>query len=176
MQAGNYVKTYFLEPGEGGAKAYALLRRALQETGRIGIARVALRGRASLAAVRVYKDRCLTMETMHFPDEVRSFAGLQIPADVGYREQELDLARTLISMLAGEFVPGQFEDEYRGALLELIREKVAGEQTYRVEAPAPTGRVVDLMEALRQSVQEAQVAGAGLAAGPGGGAPAPPPH
>lgn len=159
-----FLRTYFLEPGEGGAKAYALLRRALQVTGRIGVARVALRGRSSLAAVRVYRQECLSLETMHFPDEIRSYARLQIPADEGYRDQELEMARLLISTLSGDFAPERLRDEYREALLERIRQKVAGNQVYEVESPEPAARVVDLMEALRQSVRLAEEARGRVAA------------
>lgn len=181
-----FVKTYFLEPGEGGARAYGLLRRALLESGRVGIARVALRGKATLAAIRVVGGRCLTLETMRYPDEVRSFAGLQIPADDAFREQELTMATTLIQMLAGGFVPERYQDEYREAVLARIQEKIAGRQVVHVAAPEPAGRVVDLMEALRASVQQAEAARA-RAAAPGGpaaptyavpgpaGAPPPPP-
>ncbi|BDG59970.1 non-homologous end joining protein Ku [Caldinitratiruptor microaerophilus] len=174
-----FLRTYFVEPGDGGAKAYALLRRALQATGRIGLARVALRGRSSLAAVRVYRQDCLCLETMRFPDEIRSHAGLQIPADEGYRDQELEMARLLISTLSTEFVPERLRDEYREALLERIREKVAGDQVYRVEAPEPTARVADLMEALRQSVRLAEAArgpASGVPAADGAGPRPAPPH
>lgn len=167
-----FLRTYYLEPGDGGAKAYALLRRAMKESGRIGIARVALRGKAALAGVRVYHDQVLAMETMHFPDEVRSFAGLAVPKEEQVREQEVEMAKLLIGHLSGPFVPEKFEDEYRMALLNLIREKVAGEQVYQVEAPAPAARVVDLMEALRQSVRVAEEARERAAAGQTGGVPA----
>lgn len=120
------------------------------------MARIALRGKSSLAVVRVYQDQCLTLETMHFPDEVRSFAGLSLPADTGYREQELEMARMLIGTLATPFAPEKYQDEYREAQLTRIREKIAGEEVVRVEAPAATGRVMDLMEALRQSIQLAE--------------------
>lgn len=166
-----FLKTYFLEPAEGGAKAYSLLRRAMQETGRIALARVALRGRATLAGIRVYRDQALTMETMHFPDEIREFAGLSIPREEGLRDQELDMAKMLIGTLSGEFVPEKFEDDYRRAVVELIREKVAGEQVVRVEAPEATTRVVDLMEALRQSIQVAKEARAGAGIRGGGAGP-----
>lgn len=163
-----YLRTYFIEPGDGGGKAYALLRRALLDTGRVALARVALRGKSSLATVRVYQGRCLALETMHFPDEVRSYAGLALPDDAGYREQELEMARMLIETMAGEFLPEKFRDEYREALLARIREKIAGEHVVAVEAPAPTARVVDLMEALRESLRLAEAARARAAAGAGG--------
>lgn len=176
-----FQRTYFLEPAEGGARAYALLRRALLTSGRTGLARVALRGRSSLAALRVYGGECLCLETMHYPDEVRSYKALQIPADEGYRQQELDMAGVLINTLASDFEPEALRDEYREALLELVRRKAAGEEGFRAEAPAPADRVVDLMAALRESVRMAEAARARGSA-PGGDrgserpGPAAPPH
>ncbi len=158
MQKENYDKTYFLEPGEGGAKPYALLRRALRESGRIGLSRVALRGKASLAAIRLYRENCLVMETMHFPEEIRTFTSLNLPADEGFREQELAMAKLLIGTLAGPFVPENFQNEYRAALLQMIQEKVAGQQVYRPDVAAPAAKVMDLMEALRQSINLAEEA------------------
>jgi DNA end-binding protein Ku len=151
-----FDKTYYLEPGEGGAKAYALLRRAMAMTGRVAVARVVIRTKESLAALRVFSDRVLAMETMHFPDEVRSVAGLTGITEPELREQELQMAVSLIESLAMNFEPGRFENQYREAVLALIEAKVAGEEVDQV-APAPErGRVVDLMEALRASIRAAE--------------------
>lgn len=159
-----YLRTYFLEPGEGGAKAYSLLRRALLETGRIGIARVALRGKGSLAAIRLYRQECLVMETMHFPEEIRNPAGLHLPPDAGYRPQELEMAKMLIGALANRFVPEEYRNEYREALLALLREKIAGQEIYQPEVAAPAAPVLDLMEALRRSISLAEAARQGALA------------
>lgn len=173
-----YDRTYYLEPGEGGAKAYALLRRAMELTGRVAIARVVIRSKESLAALRVFQNGVLAMETMHFPDEVRSVAGLTGITAPELRPQELEMAVGLIESLTMPFEPGRFENEYREALLELIQAKVQGQEV-DTEAPQPErGRVVDLMEALRASIRAAEgqpVAGGDEpAATPGGAVPAPP--
>lgn len=153
-----FEKTYYLEPGEGGAKAYALLRRAMELTGRIAIARVVIRTKESLAAIRVFQTGVLALETMHFPDEVRSPAGLTGIAEPELRPQELEMATGLIASLAGDFEPGKFQNEYRQSLLELIDAKVTGAEIETVQQPAERGRVVDLMEALRASIRMAEEA------------------
>jgi len=151
-----YDKTYYLEPAEGGAKAYALLRHAMELTGRVAVARVVIRSRESLAALRVFQGGVIALETMHFPDEVRSVAGLTGIVTPELRPQEIEMATGLIESLATEFAPERFENEYRNTLLELIQAKVAGTPP-EMAAPAPEqGRVVDLMEALRASIQAAE--------------------
>lgn len=174
-----FDRTYYLEPGEGGAKAYALLRHAMEVTGRVAVARVVLRAKESLAALRVFRDGVLAMETMHFPDEVRSVAGLTGIAQPELRPQEIEMATGLIESLTMPFAPERFENEYRKALLALIQDKIAGAPP-AAPGPAPEqGLVVDLMEALRASIRaaEAQRAGGGPSAagpGPADGAPAGP--
>ncbi|MBP2016742.1 DNA end-binding protein Ku [Symbiobacterium terraclitae] len=151
-----YDRTYYLEPAEGGAKAYALLRHAMELTGRVAIARVVIRSRESLAALRVFQGGVIALETMHFPDEVRSVAGLTGIVTPELRPQEIEMATGLIESLATAFQPEQFANQYRDALMELIQAKVAGTPP-EVAAPAPDqGRVVDLMEALRASIQAAE--------------------
>ncbi len=151
-----YEKTYYLEPGEGGAKAYALLRRAMELTGRIAIARVVIRSKESLAAIRVFQNGVLALETMHFPDEVRSPAGLTGIAEPELRQQEIDMATNLVASLSGDFEPEKFQNEYRQSLLDLIQAKVAGEEVVHLAAQPERGRVVDLMEALRASIRLAE--------------------
>ncbi len=160
-----FDKTYYLEPGEGGAKAYALLRRAMEQTGRIALARVVIRTKESLATLRVYDGKVLAMETMHFPDEVRSVAGLTGVVEPELRPQEIEMATSLIESLAMPFEPAQFENQYRQAVLEVIEAKVAGEEVHPVTAAPERGRVVDLMEALRASIRAAE-GGEPAAAGP----------
>lgn len=159
-----YAKTYFLEPADGGLKAYSLLRRAMAETRRVAIAKLVLRSKESLAAVRVY-GQALALETMFFADEIRSPAALAgIGPDVAFGAAELEMATTLIGNLSRDFAPEGYTNEYRGALLRLIEDKVAGRRV--VHAPEPEReRVGDLVEALRRSVE--------LTAGEGP-APAPP--
>ncbi len=151
-----YQKTYFLEPQEAGAKAFNLLRRALEETGRVAVAKVSIRNRERLATVRVY-DSTLVLETMLWPDEIRDAAGLAPDTDVEIRPQELSMAASYIDTLTGEFEPDEFTDEYAGALRELVEAKVAGREVTQVPEPAGRGAdVIDLMAALEASVAEAK--------------------
>ncbi|HEY8347797.1 MAG TPA: Ku protein [Symbiobacteriaceae bacterium] len=153
-----FDRTYYLEPGEGGARAYALLRRAMEETGRIAIARVVIRTRESLAAIRVFQGRVLVLETMHFPEEIRSPAGLTGLVEPELNPREVEMAVDLVSRLSADFTPEKYENRYRAQVLSLIEAKVAGEDVAPVaEAPVRT-EVVDLMTALRASIEEAQKA------------------
>ncbi|MHB8756771.1 MAG: non-homologous end joining protein Ku, partial [Bacillota bacterium] len=163
-----FDKTYFLEPAEGGLKAYALLRRTMEETGRIAIAKVAIRTKESLAAIRVYHDRVLAMNTMFWPDEIREWAdleGLQ-PVEAPVVENEMKMAKTLVDTLAGHFEPGKYTDQYRRALLEAIHAKIEGREVF-VAAEPEAAKVMDLMEALRASVRLAEEQRAGGPPRPG---------
>jgi len=160
-----YDKTYYLEPAEGGTKPYALLRRAMLETGRIAIARVAIRTRQSLAAIRVFDRRVLAMETMFWPDEVRSYAELEAlgpgAGEPVFHENEVRMADMLVGSLTAPFEPAKYTDDYRAALRQVIEAKVEGRQVFEYREPE-TAKVIDLMEALRASVEAAQAArGAG---------------
>jgi len=151
-----FEKSYFLEPTEVGAKAFSLLRRALDETGRVALARVTIRTRERLATLRTY-DGTLVLETMYWPDEIRSTGGLDLPegSEATVRTKELDMARSLVESLAAKFQPDAYTDAYRGALEELIERKLRGEKrNARRRRPEP--KVIDLVEALRASVDEAK--------------------
>ena len=147
-----FEKSYFLEPAEGGDKAFSLLRAALEETRRVAIARVTIRTRERLAVVRAY-EATLILETMFWPDEIRSTEILDLPTgDEGrVRDKELQMARTLVDNLADRFRPDSYRDEYRTALEKLIRQKSRGE-TRNAKRRRPEPKVIDLMEALRASV------------------------
>ncbi|HEX3031340.1 MAG TPA: Ku protein [Bacillota bacterium] len=150
-----YDKSYYLAPGEGGQKPYALLKRAMEDTGKIAIARVVIRSKQALAAIRVHED-ALVLETMFFPDELRSakyISELDFTADL--HDNELKMAVSLIENLAAPFQPEKYTDEYRAALQQVIQGKIAGEEV-TIPAPAAGGKVVDLMEALRASIQLAK--------------------
>ncbi|MGQ0670881.1 MAG: non-homologous end joining protein Ku [Actinomycetota bacterium] len=149
-----YKKSYYLVPEETGAKAYALLRKAMSKDGKVGIAKVSFRDKEHLAALR-FVDKVFVLETMYWPDEVRDaeFEGLDQDAKV--REQEVEMARTLIENLTDPWDPGQYTDAYREALLQLVEKKIAGEEIEVIEE-APTAKVVDLMEALKASVEAAK--------------------
>jgi DNA end-binding protein Ku len=149
-----FKKSYYLVPEETGAKAYALLRRALQEEGKVGIAKVSFREKEHLAALR-FKDDVFVLETMWWPDEVRAAEFDTLGADEKVRANEIEMARSLIESLSEPWNPAAFSDAYREALLDIVEKKLAG---VPIEAPteeAPA-RVVDLMEALKASVAAAK--------------------
>ncbi len=149
-----FKKSYYLVPEETGARAYALLRKALAEESKVGIAKVSFRDKEHLAALR-FKDQVFVLETMFWPDEVRAAEFDTVDADEKIRSNEIDMAKALIENLSEPWNPEAFRDEYREALLEIVEKKVAGEP---IEAPteAAPARVVDLMEALKASVEAAK--------------------
>jgi len=146
-----FKKSYYLIPEEIGAKAYALLREALSQDGKVGIAKVSFRDKEHLAALR-FRDREFVLETMYWPDELREAEFEGIDVDQRVRAQEVEMARTLIDNLASPWNPEEFRDAYREALLEIVEKKIAGEEIEVVGEEAPAARVVDLMEALKASV------------------------
>lgn len=149
-----FQKSYYLVPEEVGFKAYTLLRQAMESTARVGIAKVSFRDKEHLAALR-FRDDVFVLETMFWPDEIRETAGfeeLQGADRVKIRAQEVQMATSLIDNLTAAFDPGQFTDEYRAALLGIIEKKVAGEVIEAPAEPEPS-KVVDLMEALKASVE-----------------------
>ena len=150
-----FEKSYFLEPAEGGDKAFSLLRAALEETKRVAIARVTIRTRERLATLRAY-DGTLVLETMFWPDEIRSTDILDLPKgeEGRVRDKELQMARTLVENLADRFRPESYTDEYRTALEKLIQQKSRGE-TRNAKRRKAEPKVIDLMEALRASVAKA---------------------
>ncbi len=149
-----YKKSYYLVPEETGAKAYALLREALNRSGKVGVAKVSFRDKEHLAALR-FRDDAFVLETMYWPDEIREadFGGVDVSMKV--RPNELDMAQTLIDNLSADWDPGEFKDEYREAMLRIVEAKINGEEIEVVEAE-PTAKVVDLMEALKASVAAAK--------------------
>ncbi|MEW6080590.1 MAG: Ku protein [Bacillota bacterium] len=151
-----FEKTYFLGPDAGALKAYSLLREAMQGSGKIALARVVLRARESLACVRVYPEGILIMETMFFPEEIRSTAGLMgdVPAPAP-DEREVRMATVLVDTMSRPFEAGRYRDQYSERILEVIRLKAKGQEV-RVAAAPQAAKVVDLMEALKKSVEMAQ--------------------
>jgi DNA end-binding protein Ku len=149
-----FKKSYYLVPEETGAKAYALLRKALSDEVKVGIAKVSFRDKEHLAALR-FKDDVFVLETMFWPDEIRAAEFDTVGADEKVRDNEVEMAKALIENLTEPWNPEQFRDEYREALLDIVEKKLAGEP---IEAPpeAPPARVVDLMEALKASVAAAK--------------------
>jgi DNA end-binding protein Ku len=151
-----YAKTYYLEPEKNAVKPYVLLRDALQDSNMVGIVKVAIRNREQLAALRV-RDGVIVMETMIWPDEVREPNFAFLNEDVTLRPQERQMAQSLVDSMAGEFNPDEYTDDYREALQEVIDAKIEGREVVEPEEAQPTaGTVVDLMSALRASVEAAK--------------------
>jgi DNA end-binding protein Ku len=151
-----YERPYYLVPDKGGTKAYALLRAAMQETNKVGIARMVLRTKQYLAAVRA-KDNALVIETMYFADEVVSPDDLDLPGDdVDVSPREEKMARQLIDSLTTDFEPEKYHDEYRERVLELIEQKASGQEVVVEEAAEEPTKVVDLMAALEASLAAAK--------------------
>jgi DNA end-binding protein Ku len=161
-----FEKSYYLEPEKTGTRPYVLLRDALEESGRVAVVKVALRSREALATLRV-RDGVFVLETMLWPDEVREPDFSFLDEDIEVRPQELAMASSLIDTLAGDFDPSKYTDSYREALEALIDAKVEGHEVVAPTAAAPTsGTVVDLMAALRASVEAARSGRTGAAAAP----------
>ena len=150
---------YYLTPAKGGERAYALLREAIRESGRVGIAKFILRDAQHLAAVEAI-DQALVLTVMRFADELVETTGLDFPSDEGVRKAELDMAKALVNSLAAEWDPAKYTDQYRENLLRIIQSKVKGKKVELEPAEEPRqAEVIDLMERLRRSL--GQSAGAG---------------
>ncbi len=151
-----YQSAYYLEPEKSAQKPYALLKKTLEKTKRIAIAKFALRDRERLVSVRAL-DGALVLNTLHWPDEIRSTEDLDLPDDVKVSPAELKMAENLVEMMATEFEPSDFKDEYKEAVMKVVRAKVEGREDL-VEAPeaAAETTVVDLMAALKASVERAK--------------------
>ena len=153
-----FDEPYYLAPEKGGDKAYTLLRDALEQSGKVGIAKVVIKTREHLAAVKPM-DKALVLELMHFPDELVDASELKLPSDGKVGQKELKMAESLIDGMSGKWDPEQYKDEYREAVMEVINEKVeAGGK----ELPAQKAKskkatnVVDLMAVLQESLNHAK--------------------
>ncbi|MDH3269708.1 MAG: Ku protein [Gemmatimonadota bacterium] len=148
-----FNKAYYLGPDKGGGRAYRLLSAALSDTKRVAIAKHATRGKQYVVMIRPHEDGLL-MEQLYYEDEIRSFE--EVPRDDGeVNEAELQLAKQLIDQAAAEsFDPAQFTDEVREKTLELIQKKVDGEEITAAPAEESKGKIIDLMAALKASIEE----------------------
>jgi DNA end-binding protein Ku len=154
----HFEKSYYLAPrDETSRRPYSLLRRAMHESGRVAIATFVMRTKQYLAAIRAHED-VLVLETMFFPDEVRDpLAALdELPVDADLDERELAMARQLVDTLTTPWQPDRYQDTYRERVLELIERKRQGEDVLTEPPREPSGQVVDLMAALRASVEAAK--------------------
>jgi DNA end-binding protein Ku len=148
----HYEKSYYLEPDAKGLKPFALLMTALKEKNLTGIAKIAVRNKEQLCALRPM-DGTLILETLYYPDEIRVEKS-ELP-DVKISDKELDMAYTLIELLTEEFEPEKYKDEYREALMKVIEAKLEGEELPEVAEARPE-KVTDIMSALRASVEAAK--------------------
>jgi DNA end-binding protein Ku len=151
---------YYVQPQKRGSKAYALLRAALERSGRVGIARVVLRTRQRLAAV-VVRDQVLTLDLLRYAHELRSPADVEVPpkSGKGVSEAEIKMAQQLIDGMTGTWDPARFKDEYRDDVMALVRKKVKSGETHTIVEPEPSEEprrertgVADLMPLLRESL------------------------
>jgi DNA end-binding protein Ku len=148
-----FDKSYYLGPEDTGQKAYQLLHEAMRVTGKIAVAKVTMRSKQNLAVIQIFKN-CIIMETIFYPDEVRDVGlvpGIPQAQEV-INEKELGMAKELITNLATPFEPSKYHDEYRESLREYIQSKIEGEEYHIVSEAAP-GKIIDLMEALKASVE-----------------------
>src|SRR6185295_850993 len=153
-----FAKAYYLEPEGQAAKPYVLLRDALKDADRVAIVKVALRQREQLATLRVRED-VLVLNTMLWPDEVRSVDFAFLDEDIETRPAELAMASSLIDSMAGSFKAEEFTDNYREALQEVINAKVEGREIVQPEeAEEAPAAAIDLMAALKASVERAKKA------------------
>ena len=148
------AKSYYTEPDPAGVRAYLLFRDALEKSGKVAVAKVALRQREALAALRV-RDGVITLETLLWPDEVRQPDFPFLDEDIEVRPQELKMAASLIDTMTEDFDPDQYHDTYREALEAVVRAKIEGNDIVRpegAELPEPKAQPADLTEILRASV------------------------
>jgi DNA end-binding protein Ku len=151
-----FYKPYYLEPQKGGDKAYALLRDALKESKKVGIAKVVIKTRQYLAGVKP-EDGALVLELMHFADELADPGKLHLPKKVEVGKREMNMAKSLIDSMSAKWNPEKYHDDYREALMEVIEEKVeAGGKEIEEKpkkAPKPT-KVIDLVSVLQKSLEQ----------------------
>jgi len=149
-------RSYYLEPDKTATKAYALLRDALRAADRMAIVTVSIRARMTIAVLRVRED-VIVMQTMLWPDEIRAAQLANLGEEVEVKPAELAMAHMLVESLAGDYVPGDYEDDYQAAVESLVRTKLEGGEAQTAPAIKETGgEVVDLLAALQRSVERAK--------------------
>lgn len=166
-----FEKSYYLEPDSKSPKAYVLLRRALEDTDRVAVVQFALREKTRLGALRI-KDDVLVLQSLLWPDEVREASFPSLEADIRISAQERDMSAALVESMAADFEPESFTDEYQVQLRQLIEAKLEQgesldtEETFGVEAgEGGKGEVIDLMEALKRSLDRKRGGGEGASTG-----------
>ena len=147
-----FEKTYYLGPDKGGEKAYRLLADTMARTDRVALAKFVMRGKESLVLIRPAQGG-LMLHTMYFADEVRDFGEIEKGQTAKIKEGELELATRLVDELSHEeFVPSQYEDDYRQRILAAVEQKVAGREVTAAGPEAQRAQVIDLMDALKESL------------------------
>lgn len=155
-----FEKTYYLGPDKGGERAYKLLTMAMVESGLFGVAKYAARGKMYLVVVRPHGEEGLVLHQLHYADEIRAFSEVPIKDAPAPAAKELALARQIIEQIASAtFDPSGYRDEVRERMQKLIDEKVAGKDITVAPSEEPEAQVIDLMEALKQSLGMAGDAG-----------------
>jgi DNA end-binding protein Ku len=153
-----FYKPYYLKAQKGGDKAYTLLRNALKDTNKVGIAKVVIKTRQYLAGVKA-KDETLVLELMHFAEELADASKLHVPKKVEVGKRENDMARALVESMSSKWDPEKYHDDYREALMEVIEEKVESGGKEIEEKPKPKkapSKVIDLVAVLQESLAQTQ--------------------
>ena len=152
-----FVKqAYYIEPDKIGRKAFYLLKQVLEDEELTAICKVVIKDREALAALDPF-GKTLLLTTLHWPDEIRATADLDLPEeDFDFKPAELTMARQLVSAMTGPFEPENYKDEYREALMQIIEQKVEGKEVVEPEPVEETGKLIDLMAALEASVKSAK--------------------
>lgn len=148
-----FARSYHLEPEPSGVKSYVLLTEALARSGRVAVVKIALRTRESLAVLRV-RDQVIMLETMRWPDEIRTPDFPFLHQDVAISERELREATDLVETLSEAFIPSRYSDSYRSALEALVQAKIDGNDVVQPSAAAQVEGAADLLSALRTSVAD----------------------
>jgi DNA end-binding protein Ku len=152
INVAHFDSPYWLEPTKQGRKAYALLREALEESGRVGVGTFVMRQREHLGMLRP-AGKALMLTTLRFADEIRNADDLELPGDEKLSKKEIDLARKLVDTLADDWDPKEYKDTYHETLRAAIEQKLEGRDIEAPEAPRKPARVVNLMKALEESLK-----------------------
>ncbi len=151
-----FAKPFYMVPAKGGEKAYSLLREVLEDTGKVGIAKVVIKTRQHLAAVKPRR-HALVLELMHFADEISDLDSYPIPKEVKIAAKEMEMAKTLLKTMSDKWKPDKYHDDYRAALLKMIHAKIKSggkEIPAKAEPKKRASNVIDLVEVLRRSIKE----------------------
>ncbi len=155
-----YKSSYYLKPEKTGLRAYRILLEALRAAGRVGVARFSMRGKEHLSTLR-FQEESLLLETMFWPDEIREIPAPEDHEDAEIRPEEVEMAKLLIETMSGPFVGDDYKDKTRENIEEAARLKVEGKEVVSVDAATEPGEVVDLLAALKASVEATRMAAEG---------------